>query len=276
MNRLLKSIVHIGLFGIGLGCSMDIFSAQAQQTERTLCPKQAIRFAHYEMGALYVKDRGGIDDDVLRELMKRSHCDFNVSVLPRARSWYELEEGNLDMLASGVPTPEREKFAWFAPYLADKKYVILGPTVPANITTMDAFIAHPKLMMGGVRSFKYSPMYDALVERLEATQRMEQVGDLDTLYRMFARGRFDATIASPLAYRYYLEKHPALGKLRFLDWDPSSKGVSGLALSKKTFSAKQAKQWQALMREMIKDGTVLQILTRHLGVDEGKLLLYSN
>ena len=74
---------------------------------------------------------------------------------------------------------------------------------------MDEFIAHPKLMMGGVRSFKYSPMYDALTERLDAT-RMEQVGDLETLYRMFAHGRFDATIASPLAYRFYLEKHPPL------------------------------------------------------------------
>ncbi len=263
-------------FGFILWCCLASgLVAAAQQVERSMCPKQAIRFAHYEMGALYVKGRGGIDEDVLRELIKRSRCEFSVSVLPRARSWYELEEGNLDMLASGVPTPEREKFAWFAPYLTDKKYVILGPSVPSSITTMEEFIAHPKLMMGGVRSFKYSPMYDALTERLDATQRMEQVGDLETLYRMFAHGRFDATIASPLAYRFYLEKHPPLGKLRFMDWDPSSKGVSGLALSKKTFNSKQAKQWQALMREMLKDGSILQILTRHLGAEEAKFLVYA-
>lgn len=250
--------------------------AAALQVDRSLCPATPIRFAHYEMGALYTKGRGGIDDDVIQELIKRSRCDFTVTVLPRARSWYDLEQGNLDMLASGVPTPEREKFAWFAAYLSDKKYVILGPEVPREIVTMDQFIAAPKLVMGGVRSFKYSPLYDALSERLEATGRLEQVGDLDTLYRMFAHGRFAATIASPLAYRFYFERYPPHGKVRYLDWDPNSKAVSALVLSKKTFTSRQAKQWQALMKTMLNDGTIMQILTRHLGPEEAKLLMYIN
>ena len=69
---------------------------------------------------------------------------------------------------------------------------------------------------------------------------------------MFAHGRFDATIASPLT-PLLLEKHPPLGKLRFMDWDPSSK-VCLVWLYQKDFNSKQAKQWQALMREMLKDG----------------------
>ncbi len=165
-----------------------LLPARAQTVDKSMCPRQPIRFAHYEMGTLYVQGRGGIDEDILQELVKRSNCAFSISVLPRARSWYELEAGSLDMLASGVPTAERDKYAWFAPYLADKKFVLLGPKVPPHINTMDQFIASSKLMMGGVRSFKYSPMYDALTERLGATDRMEQVGDIDTLYRMFAHG----------------------------------------------------------------------------------------
>lgn len=258
-----------------LSCAVWL-PVKAQNLDKSMCPRQTIRFAHYEMGSLYTKEHGGIDEDVLQELIKRSHCSFSISVLPRARSWYQLEVGSIDMLASGVQTAERDKFAWFLPYLVDKKYVLLGPKVPATITSMDQFIASNNLVIGGVRSFKYSPMYDALTERLEATQRMEQVGDLDTLYRMFAHGRFDATIASPLAYRYYLQRYPPLGKIRFMDWDPSSKSISALALSKKSFSAKQAKQWQALMRGMLSDGTVLQILNKHLGVEEAKQILYSN
>lgn len=253
-----------------------LLPARAQTVDKSLCPRQPIRFAHYEMGTLYVKERGGIDEDILQELVKRSNCAFSISVLPRARSWYELEAGSIDMLASGVPTAERDKYAWFAPYLADKKFVLLGPKVPVHINTMDQFIASSKLMMGGVRSFKYSPMYDALTERLGATDRMEQVGDIDTLYRMFAHGRFDATIASPLAYRYYLERYPPQGKIRFMDWDPGSKAVSAIALSRKTFSAKQARQWQALIRSMLNDGTVLQILNRHLSPEEAKSVLYTN
>lgn len=271
MRSILVKVLQIG----ALFCAA-LSPVKAQNIDKSMCPRQAIRFAHYEMGSLYVKGRGGIDEDVLQELMKRSQCAFSISVLPRARSWYELEEGSIDMLASGVQTAERDKYAWFAPYLSDKKYVLLGPKVPASIISMDQFIASTKLIVGGVRSFKYSPMYDALAERLEATERMEQVGDLDTLYRMFAHGRFDATIASPLAYRYYLERYPPHGKIRFMDWDPGSKAVSALALSKKSFSAKQAKQWQALIRNMLSDGTVLQILIKHLGAEEAKAVIYSN
>ncbi|MBC3883327.1 transporter substrate-binding domain-containing protein [Undibacterium sp. LX40W] len=240
-----------------------------------MCPRQPIRFAHYEMGTLYVKGSGGIDEDLLQELIKRSGCTFTVSILPRARSWYELEEGSIDMLASGVQTNDRDKYAWFAPYLQDKKYVLLGPKVPPAITTMEQFIADEKLMIGGVRSFKYSPLYDAWSERLVATGRLEQVGDIDTLYRMFAHGRFDATIASPLAYRYYLERYPPHGRIRFMDWDPGSKSVSSLALSKKAFSAKQARQWQALIRAMLSDGTILHILSQRFSNEEAKALLFT-
>lgn len=254
--------------------SSILLSATAQNIDKSMCPRQAIRFAHYEMGSLYAKDRGGIDEDVLQELIKRSGCDFVVSVLPRSRSWYELEEGSIDMLGSGVQTQERDKYAWFAPYLSDRKYLLLGPKVPATINSLEQFIAASKFTIGGVRSFKYSPLYDALVEKLEANQRLEHIGDLDTLYRMFAHGRFDATIASPLAYRYYLERYPPHGNIRFMDWDPGSKSISALALSKKTFSSKQAKQWQTLMRMMLSDGTVSHILQVHLGSEQAKQLLY--
>lgn len=265
---LLKLLQSCVLFGTIL------LPAAAQEIDKSMCPRHTIRFAHYEMGSLYSKDRGGIDEDILQELIKRSSCDFVVTVLPRSRSWYELEEGSIDMLGSGVQTQERDKYAWFAAYLSDRKYLLLGPKVPATINSLEQFVAASKIRIGGVRSFKYSPLYDALLEKLEASNRLEHIGDLDTLYRMFAHGRFDATIASPLAYRYYLERYPPQGQVRFMDWDPGSKSISALALSKKTFSSKQAKQWQALMRTMLSDGTVLRILQVHLGSEQAKQLLY--
>ena len=252
-----------------------LLPVQAQSIDKSMCPRQPIRFAHYEMGTLYVKGSGGIDEDLLQQLIKRSGCTFTVSILPRARSWYELEEGSIDMLASGVQTKDRDRYAWFAPYLQDKKYVLLGPNVPAQITSMEQFIASEKLIVGGVRSFKYSLLYDAWSERLAVTGRLEQVGDIDTLYRMFAHGRFDATIASPLAYRYYLDRYPPHGRIRFMDWDPGSKSISSLAFSKKTFSAKQARQWQALILAMLHDGTVLHILSQRFSADEAKALVYT-
>ena len=253
-----------------------LLSMQSRATAalRDLCPVQPIRFAHYEMGALYGKDRGGIDEDFLKEIIKRSECAFRITILPRARSWYELEMGSIDMMASGLVTPEREKFAWFAPYLVDKKYVLLGPAVPLTIQTSEQFIQAKQLTMGGVRSFRYSPKYDEMMQKLDDNRRLERVGDLETLYRMFASGRFQATIASPLAYRYYLKRYPVVGAMRFMDWDPGNKSISALVLSKKTFSEEQIRQWQNLIRSLIEDGTLLKILTQHLGAEEAKSMVF--
>ncbi len=178
------------------------------------------------------------------------------------------------MIASGIQTAERDKFAWFAPYLTDKKFVLLGPKVPENITSIEQFLAEPKLSVGGVRSFKYSPFYDAFIEKLEALNRLQQVDDLETVYRMFARGRFAATIASPLAYKYYLKAHPSEGEIRIMNWDTGARGASALVLSKKRFTEKQAAQWQLLVQSLIADGTVLKILTKHIGEEEAKASVY--
>lgn len=261
------NLAYFFLFGFVLCSSTHAF-------DKSMCPSQPIRFGHYEMGALYGKGRGGIDEDFLQVLIRQSGCEFAVSLRPRARGWFELEAGNLDMMASGIQTAERDKFAWFAPYLMDKKFVLLGPTVPENIKSIDQFLAEPKLTVGGVRSFKYSPFYDVFIEKLEAMKRLQQVDDLETVYRMFARGRFDATIASPLAYQYYLKVHRPQGEIRYMNWDIGARGASALVLSKKHFTEKQATQWQLLVQSLIADGTVLKILTKHLGEVEAKASVY--
>lgn len=239
-----------------------------------MCPSNPIRFGHYEMGALYMSGIGGIDEDLLQALIKHSGCDFTISVRPRVRSWVELEAGSLDMVASGIQTIERDQFAWFAPYLLDKKFVLLGPKIPESIKTIKQFLAEPKLSLGGVRSFKYGPFYDNFIDTLDQMHRMQKLNDTDTVYRMFARGRFDATIASPLAYRYYLKAYPPNGKVRFMNWDLGEKSVSSLVLSKKSFTEEQARQWQALISTLIANGTILNILSKHLGAEEARETLY--
>ena len=65
------------------------------------------------------------------------------------------------------------------PYLTDKIRHLLS-YVRLALRRWKNSIVHPKLMMGGVRSFKYSPMYDALTERPDATQTHgKQIGDLE-------------------------------------------------------------------------------------------------
>ncbi len=132
----------------------------------SLCLDRPIKFSHYVQGLLFTEGVGGIDDDVQQELERRSGCKFLVDVRPRARIWYEMEGGTVDMAGSGVETTARDKFAWFAFYIVEYNKVYVGPRVPTSIKSFEDFIDDTNLMIGGVSSYSYSPYYDQQVQKL--------------------------------------------------------------------------------------------------------------
>lgn len=232
--------------------------------ESKLCPKRPIRYAHYEFGLLYAVGHGGIDEDIRQELARRSGCRFEVSVRPRVRIWMELERGELDMAGSGVQTAQRDRYAWFAHYVLEDNRVLLAPRVPAQVNSLEAFAARPDLRLGAVRSFSYSPYYDGEVERIRRQGRLHATTDTRSLFRLFALGQVDALIASPFLTLHY-QQQLDLPTPRIEDWDPAAATPSGLVLAKRSFTPEQARAWQALVRQLLEDGTVKRILQRHLG-----------
>lgn len=240
----------------------------------SMCPEHPIRFSHYEFGLVHSSGYGGIDDDVLAELKRRSGCAFEVTLQPRVRTWADLKSGSIDMAGSGIQTAERSAFAWFFHYLVEDNVIVLGPQVPKNMHSMEAFMADPGLSFGGVRSFRYSPYYDGFLDQLIAAKRHSEAADPGALFRMFEVRRFDAFITSPLLYLYYVKQKKFPAPERIEDWDPAGATPSGLVLSKKTFSEAQAQQWGALIQQMLADGTMEKILVRHMGPTLGPKTLY--
>lgn len=239
-----------------------------------LCPKGGpIRYAHYEFGLLYTPEAGGIDEDIRRELEKRSGCRFQVSLRPRARIWLDLARGDLDMAGSGIQTAERDAFAWFAHYVLEDNQVVLGPKAPSALRGWSDFLADANLRLGGVRSFSYSPFYDEQVEAVTNRGRFVPVSDVRTLYRLFAHGQLDALIGSQFLIAHY-QKQLKLPTLRIEDWDPAPATPSGLVISKRRFNAVQARAWKALTREILQDGTVLRIVSQYLPKEQATRLVY--
>jgi polar amino acid transport system substrate-binding protein len=234
-----------------------------------MCLDHAIRFAHYESGLAYDSSYGGIDDDVLKELMRRSSCKFVVTVQPRIRAWYNLKSGNLDMVGTGIETAERRMFAWFYPYIYEDNFIVLGSRVPKDVHSFDQFMKIPDLKLGGVRSFRYSPYYDKYVDQLIMEKRIFETAQPETIYMMFSSNRIDALISNQLSLSYYVKKLKIAGRLRVERWDPAGLTPSGLVLSKKSFSKEQSQKWRALIGEMLDDGTIEKITIRHLGQELG-------
>lgn len=253
-----------------------IFAAGAHASP-IACANKPIRLAYYEFGYFYFLDKqgaSGIDKDIVDELARRSGCTFDTVVMARARIWAELAHGGLDMSVSGIQNPERDQFAWFAPYLSMKNYAVLGSTVPQSTHSAREFLQQPKLQFGAVRAFKHGTEQDKWLDQLRVDNRVQDSANVETLFKKLKEGRIDALFSQPAVYGKNLADLGLQHSTRVQDWTPEEKGVPhGLILAKSRFSAADAKTWQALVNAMRTDGTLKRIYTRYLGAADASAML---
>jgi len=236
------------------------------------CGDKPIRLAFYSYGYLYFNENmggQGIDKDIVDELAKRTACKFDMRVMPRARIWFDLENGGLDMSVSGIQNPVRDLFAWFAPYLSMKNYVVVRASLAASVPSAERFINQPTLRFGVVRSFKHGVQQDQWLEQLRASQRVEDSNSIETLFKKLQGKHIDALFSPPLVYAKSLEDLGFKKEAAILDWTPQEKGVHlGLILAKSRFNEVEAKKWQALVNGMRADGSLQRIYSRYLSAAE--------
>jgi polar amino acid transport system substrate-binding protein len=216
--------------------------------------------ALHEHGLLYAGQTGeGIDKDVADELARRSGCRIAVSVMPRARIWQLIESGALDFSLSGITNEAREKYASFAWYFANKYYLLVRKD--ANVRTHADLVDNPKLQLGVIRSFRYSPTANRLVDQLESQQRVSYASQLDALFEILLQNRVQAMIIEPFDYPTITS-----GRLRqetsILEFaDPPV--PHGLIMSKKALPPAQQQAWRGLVDEMRRDGTMQRIFEKY-------------
>ncbi len=237
------------------------------------CGSPPIRLAFYEYGFFYDKGKG-IDKDIVDELIRRSGCRFDTQVMTRARIWAELAEGNLDMSVSGIQNAERDRFAWFAPYLSMKNHVVLHVGAAATVRRSEDFLANSALQFGVVRAFKHGVEQDQWLEQLRSRQRVQESPNAETVFRKIKERRVDAMFSQPPVYRKFIEELDLHKEVAIQDWTPAEKGVPhGLILAKSRFSATDAEQWRALLGEMRADGALKRIFSRYLPAGEVQRML---
>lgn len=241
------------------------------------CGDRPITFAYYKYGFFYYEqgDQGkGFDSDLIAELTARTGCTFAAQVMPRARVWADLENGQLDMSAAGVQSPERDRFAWFVPYFFTKNYVLLGAGAARTVHGAADFLGQPALIFGVVRGFKHGAAQDQWLEQLRQTARVEESAGIEVLLEKLKRGRIDGLFAQPPVYQKIMADLEMAGEVVVQDWFADDPGILGnLILAKRRFSAADAARWQALMRRLHEDGTLKRIFAAHMPAAEVDQLL---
>lgn len=237
------------------------------------CPERPIVVGLYEFGHFFTAG-AGLDKDLAEELRKRSGCQFSFRVMQRRAIWPGLQSGAVDMTFSAAPTPERLVFSWSEPYIWLRNLVILRKDVPASVRSMADFIATPDLRLGFGRGYAAGAAYDDFVGQLRNIGRVEDVDEGDRLYAMFKAGRFQAMLAPKIAFGSYLKDEIMADAVRIEDWSANrSRGPASLMMSKKRFSADEAKRWGELMKAMRADGTLLRLVERYVDPDEAAKML---
>ena len=268
-----KSAYGLFVIRIFLGLVFFVFSWGESPSAASEVEKKTIKLAFYEYGYLY-NDGAGIDKDVVDELRIRSGREFFFSVMARARIWADLASGNLDMSVSGIQTPERDKFAWFAPYLSIKNYAVVHSSVSSSVKSANGFIARPGLQMGVVASFKHGTAQDEWISILRQAGRVQESPDAETVFMKLKDQRVDAMFSQPPVYRKYLSTLNMVEKVTIQDWTPSEKGVPhGLIISKHNFSEKEADKFREIIAGMKNDGTLRKIFIKYLPESEADRML---
>lgn len=227
--------------------------------------------ALHDHGLLYsaAADKG-IDKDIANELIKRSGCRIDISVMPRSRIWKLLEAGALDFSLSGITNPERDKFASFAWYFANKYSFLIRQD--ARTETIESFEANPQLRLGAIRSFRYSPTVNKLVDMLDQNERVIYSANYETLYKNLALNRIQAIIVEPFDDPS-IDDNNVRELVTLLDVNDKAT-PHGLIMARKSISATEENKWRALIEEMRADGTVLRIFEKYFKRDLARSMVY--
>lgn len=243
------------------------------------CPEQPIRVGLYEFGALHSTPRGarqgrGLDRDIVDVLQQRSGCSFALESMARARIWIEMRAGRLDMTLSALHTDDRASFSWLQPLMQMQSLVLLPRELLPEASTREAFVAHPGWLLGVVRGYQHRAPDQAMVDALRAEQRVLEVVDQPALFAKLRAGQIQAMFSYSMVYRHYLQAEELQERFVALRWDGEDRpSPVNLALSKKTFSAEQARRWQRLLEQIRRDGTLERLLLRYMPMAEARNML---
>lgn len=235
------------------------------------CNDKPLSLAFFTYGYLYQDNDTGIDADFVTVLRERTGCQIITEVQPRARTWYGLSKGLLDMATTGIRNDEREAHSWFLPYMQLKNLALIPSYLYSEQQSSAGFLADRNLYFGVVRGFIHGNEQDSIIEQLVKAERIISFPDAATLFEALKRGRIHGLFSQAPVYRYYLDEELKQGRFKVVDWAPDAKGaVHHLVLQRKSFSAAQAEAWQQLLAQLKTEGVLTAIFSKYLTEEEVK------
>lgn len=204
----------------------------------------------------------GIYPDLLRSAGPKYGCQFQISLVPRARQVAMFETGGADLLMPASRTAARDKQGIFVPMLYNRAMLISIASNRPPIASARDLLERRELRVAVVRGFDYGEQYMALVKELGKQGRVFSEVDAAAVARLLQAGSADLTIMGPTVIAAAIEHEPRvaglLEKLRIEAIPELTWKYSGAYISRRSLNASDQSALHDLLDKLAKSGAILE------------------
>ncbi|MFG0381591.1 substrate-binding periplasmic protein [Pseudomonas sp. zbq_18] len=237
-------------------------SAQANDAAQRYGCERPIRLA-WLLNSMVYRDGQGFDPGLVAEFRQRTGCRFDAQIVPRGEVWKRLAEGTLDMLPSGIPNNERQRFSYFVPTIYYRNKLIVRAELAPKISRFADFQAMPELRLGVIPGYWRGPYFEGGVRMLAGMGRVDAFTSDAERYAALRRNEVQALISHDINLAQLIPAEERLD-FRILDLNPGPSLGAGLMLSRRSFNSAQAAEWLRLIEAMRLDGSLAGLVRTHM------------
>ncbi|GGC96088.1 substrate-binding periplasmic protein [Undibacterium terreum] len=209
----------------------------------------------------------GVYPDVLRTAGTREGCNFEFSVVPRARLSAMFDAGKADLLIPASKSARRDEHGIFVPLIFGRAMVISLASDRAPIRSAQDLLDRRDLKVALVRGFDFGDAYQKLVKELSSQGRVFLDTDVVSVARLMQSGNADVTIMAPSILAGAIQAEPRtpglLEKLRYEPIDELPWSDSGAYISRTSLNETDRNALRELLERSAKSGAIWNAFQRY-------------
>ncbi len=208
----------------------------------------------------------GIYAELLHEVEKDG-CQFQFSIVPRARSEMMFKMGMADLLLPSTRTPQRDELGLLVPLIKSRATVISIAYERPAITSAQDILLRKDLRLILVRGFDFGPAYRSLVAEMTQQGRVILEADVVSVARMLKLSNNHITIMAPSiivgAIKDDARVQDLQNKFRFEPIDELPWGEAGIYISNSSLDKADREYLQSALIRAAKSGVAWQSFQRY-------------
>lgn len=209
----------------------------------------------------------GVYPEILDELSAKEKCNFELSIVPRARLEMMFENGQADILIPATRTPRRDRLGFFVPLISNRAMLISVQEQSIPVKNFKELLEQKEKKIALVRGFDYGEKYQAFLKELQKQNRLRLEADPVSVARLLKSGAADFTLMAPSIFAGSVQIDERVtdleDKLQYQALQELTWGESGVYFSKKSLSTADVQALQEIFERAASDGLIWKGFQRY-------------